>query len=260
MEALLQRTGDTMSGDLDMDNNDLKNARITDDPVIVGGQLVGTALRGAEDDASNEIVVPDDGSRATAGGSPILTTEDGVMESMPVGAVIMWYGSIGAIPSGWQNCDGTGGTPDMRGAFPRGVSGSIALGASGGAATAAGSTSSDGAHTPTGDVGSHALSTDEMPAHRHRLRASSGGGISASATLTNGAAYGLLADSTPGHSAAGLDDTTHPANTEWVETVGGGQAHDHSLSLDPVGNHSHTIDSVSTIPPYKALYFIMKVS
>lgn len=36
---------------------------------------------------------------------------------VPRGAVIMWSGAIANIPAGWALCDGTGGTPDLRGRF-----------------------------------------------------------------------------------------------------------------------------------------------
>lgn len=42
--------------------------------------------------------------------------------SLPIGAIIIWYKSITEIPSGWQLCDGTGGTPDLRDKFVKGVS------------------------------------------------------------------------------------------------------------------------------------------
>ena len=33
----------------------------------------------------------------------------------------MWYGALANIPAGWQICDGTGGTPDLRGYFVKGA-------------------------------------------------------------------------------------------------------------------------------------------
>jgi len=38
-------------------------------------------------------------------------------ETVPVGAIMMWAGVINAIPAGWKLCDGTNGTPDLRGRF-----------------------------------------------------------------------------------------------------------------------------------------------
>lgn len=35
--------------------------------------------------------------------------------SIPTGGIIIWSGS--AVPDGWALCDGTNGTPDLRGRF-----------------------------------------------------------------------------------------------------------------------------------------------
>lgn len=63
-----------------------------------------------------------------------------------VGKIEMFYGTLdstGKHPlvnnvkkTNWQICDGTNGTPDLRGKFVRGVSSSIALGTTGGSAEA----------------------------------------------------------------------------------------------------------------------------
>jgi hypothetical protein len=37
---------------------------------------------------------------------------------LPSGAIMMWYGTIATIPSGWAFCDGANGTPDLRNRFP----------------------------------------------------------------------------------------------------------------------------------------------
>jgi hypothetical protein len=36
---------------------------------------------------------------------------------VPVGGIIMWSGTIAAIPANWQLCNGTNGTPDLRDRF-----------------------------------------------------------------------------------------------------------------------------------------------
>jgi len=33
------------------------------------------------------------------------------------GIIILWYGAVAEIPIGWQLCDGTNGTPDLRDNF-----------------------------------------------------------------------------------------------------------------------------------------------
>ena len=37
--------------------------------------------------------------------------------AIPSGAIVMWRGTIASIPLGWQLCDGTNGTPDLRDRF-----------------------------------------------------------------------------------------------------------------------------------------------
>ena len=39
----------------------------------------------------------------------------------PIGSIIMGYKSTSLIPSGWVLCDGSSGTPDLRGKFVIGV-------------------------------------------------------------------------------------------------------------------------------------------
>lgn len=38
------------------------------------------------------------------------------------GLIVMWSGTLDDIPDGWQLCDGTNGTPDLRGRFIRSAS------------------------------------------------------------------------------------------------------------------------------------------
>ena len=40
--------------------------------------------------------------------------------------------------------------------------------------------------------------------------------------------------------------------------VGGGQSHNHSVTVDNEGNHNHLVSVSNVIPPYYALCFIMK--
>lgn len=51
---------------------------------------------------------------------------------VPSGSIIMWSGSIAAIPSGYVICDGNNGTPDLRDRFVVGAGNSYAVGNTGG--------------------------------------------------------------------------------------------------------------------------------
>lgn len=42
--------------------------------------------------------------------------------SMPIGTILPYVGSLSNIPSGWRLCDGTNGTPNLKGMFLRGWS------------------------------------------------------------------------------------------------------------------------------------------
>ena len=84
---------------------------------------------------------------------------------MMPGMIMLWYGSIATIPSGWGLCDGNNGTPDLVGIFVMGAGVfPNAPGGTGGAATHI--------HDFTGDGHAHDLSAgneiiDSSPAGDH---------------------------------------------------------------------------------------------
>ena len=51
------------------------------------------------------------------------------------GFIFYWFGPTEDIPYGWQLCDGTNGTPDLRDRFIIGAGGTLAVGSTGGAAS-----------------------------------------------------------------------------------------------------------------------------
>lgn len=55
---------------------------------------------------------------------------------VPRGGIIMWYGAIVDVPTGWAICDGTNGTPDLRNRFVVGAGSTYSVGGSGGSADA----------------------------------------------------------------------------------------------------------------------------
>ncbi len=52
---------------------------------------------------------------------------------MMPGMIMLWYGSVATIPSGWHLCDGTMGTPDLRDLWVVGAGSTYNPGATGGA-------------------------------------------------------------------------------------------------------------------------------
>jgi hypothetical protein len=66
----------------------------------------------------------------------IATTAFALANGIPSGAILLWSGSIGSIPSGYLICDGTSGTPDLRDRFIVGAGSTYAVAATGGSADA----------------------------------------------------------------------------------------------------------------------------
>lgn len=69
---------------------------------------------------------------------------------VPRGIIAMWSGAADAVPAGWALCNGSNGTPDLRGRFVLGAGGTYAVGAKGGEET-------------------HTLTAAEMPKHSHDI-------------------------------------------------------------------------------------------
>lgn len=101
---------------------------------------------------------------SVAGGSVTSTVSvPGAMsnESFPSGAIVIWSGTVASIPSGWQLCDGTNGTPDLRDRFIVGASQDVGSMAE---------TNVSGVLTKTGGEAKHTMTIVEMPSHSHSYR------------------------------------------------------------------------------------------
>lgn len=238
MEVFLQRDGDAMTGDLNMDENEIQDAILTGSATqMLEGEIVDVPMRGVAGDSSNELRVPTDGTRATAGGQAILTVDDAqeiIEAAFSVGMIMQWYGALLNMPSGWALCDGTNGTPDMRDRFLIGAGSALALDATGGGGSA--ETTSAGTHDHDAVTGDTTLTTDQIPAHTHSF----GNVVTYPGS---GLQYGGNASfqSSVGAGTSG--------------SAGGGAGHNHSIGED--GAHTHTVTAPP--PPYRALYFIMYV-
>lgn len=156
-----------------------------------------------------------------------------VTNSIPSGGIIMWSGSIGAIPSGWYLCNGSNGTPDLRDKFIAGAGNTYAIGATGGSADA-----TNVAHTHTFSVTSGAAG-----GHTHDVMDGAGG------TNTNSITLG-------GGNFSGQDSpTTWRSSTTYtlIQAVGD---HTHSVSGTTASTGSSATNA--NLPPYYALAYIMK--
>ena len=169
------------------------------------------------------------GAASFDGSANIQITTSLAIAPIPTGCIVMWSGSIAAIPSGWLLCNGTSGTPDLRDRFVIGAGSNYVVNAIGGYkdAIVVSHTHTQASHTHTG-------STDSQGAHTHTY---------SSMTNTGNFATGGLGTS---------------PTTSTTSTAG---AHTHNITVNsatPSINSTGSSGVDANLPPYYALCFIMK--
>lgn len=152
-----------------------------------------------------------------------IATTAFVHDVLPKGIIMLWSGSSASIPAGWQICDGTNSTPNLRDRFVVGAGTTYAVAATGGSANAV-----VVSHTHT------ATSTVTDPGHTHTLKVSGSTSAGTAGTLRNNTTDGLSAGYM-GTSTTGI-------------TVG--------TSLTTSGVSATN----ANLPPYYALCYIMKTT
>jgi len=156
----------------------------------------------------------------------------GLNTAAPSGIIVMWSGAIGAIPAGWYLCDGTNGTPDLRGRFI------VAAGQGAGL--------TNRVVGATGGEESHVLSIGELPSHDH---GGNTGGQSNDHThqvlQSNGGTNSLNGGAIGSYTGYMQSGTGAP-------TGGASAGHTHGISAQGSGT-AH-----NTMPPFYALALIMK--
>jgi len=155
---------------------------------------------------------------------PILQNAPESAPAVPTGAILLWSGSTGSIPSGWLLCDGTNGTPDLRDRFIIGAGNNYAVNATGGTADAVVVSHT---HTPT--------TTFNDPGHNHQP---AGGGFfrTLSSSLPQGGGY------------TGSGGSSDPDVT--TETTG--------ITVSVAIATTGVSGTGANIPPYYALAYIQK--
>ena len=93
--------------------NDLSNVDATTN--LANGKILKYDLS-----TTSWILADDSGGSGSGGGN------------VAVGSVMMWSGSVATIPTGWQLCDGTNGSPDLRDKFVVGAGSTYAVDDTGG--------------------------------------------------------------------------------------------------------------------------------
>lgn len=174
--------------------------------------------------------------------------------TVPLGGIIMWRGS--SPPPGWSLCDGSNGTPDLRGKFIVSIGGGFNLNAIGGSANAV--------------VVSHTHTTQSAGSHNHTATTGTDGShrhFSASNNTENDT--DLNADRAIARwKSSGAEDEQYRLKGKNPPDIGRTSehtGHTHSVTVADNGSHSHTVDSSGepgtgkNLPPYYALAYIMRV-
>jgi len=248
MRQMIQRSGDVMEGDLDMDGNNIVDAVLSGETLILPGAVIqGATYQNSNGDTTNQFFIPEDGmSPPTVGGSPVLTQSSFDPQSVfAAGMIMMWYGDVNEIPDGWALCDGNNGRPDLRNRFVVGVGSDYVVGDVGGEGIHSGlATSASGAHSHGGgNTGVTVLTEDMIPPHYHWI----------STRGSNASSQGNTQRDFPRSYGEGDSTVTDSVQTSTAGTGTDGHSHSVSDSAD----HTHTV-GFDNRPPYYALYFIIK--
>jgi len=186
--------------------------------------------------------------------------------TVPSGIIVMWSGAVANLPLNWVLCDGTNGTPDLRGRFIGSYGPDPAhapfngINGTGGSNSVSLTQTNIPAHTH--DVGGY-FATSSIPLpdgiHRHTLITNSGGnggsqGNSCYRTTGNDQPVGNNATMFTGNSlpwpSSGSDEGAH---THAIVTTLGGNSGDGQPALSAPQGTAFTV-----IPKYYTLAFIMK--
>ena len=195
----------------------------------------------------------------------IVTAVNGI-NTFPSGGIVMWSGTIANIPTGWNLCDGTNGTPNLVDRF------------------IVGSTSDSGQTHDIGDTGgtnSLTLAAGNIPSHTHSFSATTGGAGSHNHTGTtstdgdhnhgNGEACDVTSEAMygvkTGPTVSRVDQSQVESKNQQALTETAG-AHSHTFTTSTASDHTHSVSGTTGAtgsgsafdnrPAYYALAFIMK--
>ena len=251
------------------------------DVVISGTPADGAVIKYNSSNSRWELGSDTGGTGSSGGGS------------LPQGSIIMWSGDTSSIPTGWQLCDGTNGTPDLRNRFVIGAGDTYPVGNTGGNADSVvvehSHTINDHNHTFSGsgsdnvDISVSGTTGNQSQSHNHNFTTNTTGEHRHDGTIPipwytgdtdRGTESSIFsADNSQTQVTTFAGDHNHSGTT-------GGQSDDHTHTFS--GSGSDTVDiSVSgttgvqsdsgtstagssgtgtNIPPYYALCFIYCVT
>lgn len=169
---------------------------------------------------------------------------------IPAGLIAMWGGVASDIPNGWNLCDGTNGTPDLRDRFIVGAGNTYSVGDSGGADKVT-------------------LTTEQMPQHSHEATISNDLKVENSESYTG--TINVVSTQgnykySPDGSIASCGSGSGGYTDSWSRNSSGGfhatlPEHGHTLtgSVSVTNDNAGSGQAHENRPPYYALCYIMKL-
>jgi hypothetical protein len=163
--------------------------------------------------------------------------------SIPAGLIAMWHGLLVNIPTGWNLCDGTNGTPDLRSKFVKGAAAAANPGATGGSAT----------HThPDHPALPHSgAAVDAHSAH-------SGAAVANHAAKATDTCYTETLPAAAGTARFSWFDHYHQIS-QYIHSVTQPGAHSNHTVTQPNQHAEQSHDTPNSEPAYYAVAFIMKL-
>ena len=144
------------------------------------------------------------------------------------GMIILWSGAADAIPSGFVLCNGSNGTPDLRGRFVVGYS----------------DTDGDYDVNDTGGSKDNTLSVSQLPSHNHSFSGS------ASHNHTHTKATHPAGSGPEQNQSGGPEDRTNFGDTGTTSTA--------TVTISGTTGDTGSGSAIENRPPYYALCYIMK--
>lgn len=180
--------------------------------------------------------------------------------TIPVGGICLYYGLLANLPTNWQLCDGTNGTPDLRNKFIVGAGGSFAVGDTGGSTTVSLLAPQLPQHThpltvsvtPDSVGHSHSGTANSSGAHTHNFPTAIAQGPAGGPNRWNNAPQAF------GHAPfpSGDNAWTHSHTMPGGSSSSG--AHSHTLTYS-IGS-SGAGDPHNNLPKYKAVYYVRRMA
>lgn len=191
---------------------------------------------------------------------PVNSTLNTLNIGIPIGTIAMWSGALSTIPDGWQICDGTNGTVNLRDRFIVGAGSLYNPGTTGGSADAA-----LPSHTHTA-TSTSTFTGSALPTHSHGITDNGHRHLTGSGGepgLNN--RYGDNGNMGTGWR---IGNAGGPGVDAWTNIVATGI----SIQAQSAGTPSGTVVTSTTLstegvtasnrnlPPYYALYYIQKMT